>query len=298
MRWIRDIAPQPDQSRLYRQALILTLCGNVLLAAAKAVTAALSGSVALYADAANSVSDVVYSLLMVFGLWMAQRPPDLSHPQGHSRFEPLVGMAVTASMAFAGFEAARAAIVRLIEGGIAVQPGLPTLVLVVSAVIKAGMFFRIRWIARQLSSPTLATAAQDNLSDVLTSSAAFLGALGSSFIHPMLDAAGGILVAVWIFRSVYRAARENLGFLTGAGADEELRNRLVSEVQNVPGVLQVHHLMSEYTGPRVVVDLHVNVDGAMPLEQAHQIADEVIARLEAMPEVDRAYVHIEPEGYE
>jgi cation diffusion facilitator family transporter len=297
MRWIRDIAPQPDQSRLYRQALVLTLSGNVLLAAAKAVTAALSGSVALYADAANSVSDVVYSLLMVFGLWMAQRPPDLSHPQGHSRFEPLVGMAVTASMAFAGFEAARAAIVRLIEGGISVQPGLPTLVLVISAVIKAGMFLRIRWISRQLSSPTLATAAQDNLSDVLTSSAAFLGALGSSFIHPMLDAAGGILVAAWIFRSVYRAARENLGFLTGAGADEELRNRLVYEVQNVPGVLHIHHLMSEYTGPRVVVDLHVNVDGAMPLEQAHQIADEVIARLEAMPEVDRAYVHIEPEGY-
>ena len=298
MRWIREIAPQPDHSRLYRQAMILTLSGNILLAVAKAVTAALSGSVALYADAANSVSDVVYSLFMVFGLWMAQRPPDISHPQGHSRFEPLVGMAVTASMAFAGFEAARAAIERMIAGGLAVEPGLPTLVLVVSAVIKAGMFYRIRWIARRLSSPTLATAAQDNLSDVLTSSAAFLGALGSSFIHPMLDAAGGILVALWIFRSVYRAARENLGFLTGAGADEDLRNRMVSEVASVPGVLRVHHLMSEYTGPRVVVDLHVNVDGAMTLDQAHQIADEVITRLEAMPEVDRAYVHIEPEGYE
>jgi cation diffusion facilitator family transporter len=207
-------------------------------------------------------------------------------------------MAVTASMAFAGFEAARAAIERLISGGLAVEPGLPMLVLVVSAVIKAGMYYRIRWIARLLSSPTLATAAQDNLSDVLTSSAAFLGALGSSFIHPMLDAAGGILVALWIFRNVYRAARENLGFLTGAGADEDLRIRMVSEVASVPGVLRVHHLMSEYTGPRVVVDLHVNVDGAMTLEEAHQIADEVITRLEAMPEVDRAYVHIEPEGYE
>ena len=298
MRWTREIVPQPDQSRLYRQAMTLTLAGNILLAVSKAVVAAVSGSVALYADAANSVSDVVYSLLMVFGLWLAQRPPDISHPQGHSRFEPLVGMAVTASMAFAGFEAARAAVERLIAGGQAVDPGLPTLVLVFSALLKTGMFLRIRWIARQLSSPTLATAAQDNLSDVLTSSAAFLGAFGSRFVHPILDAAAGILVAAWIFRGVYRAARENLGFLTGAGADEDLRNQMVRAVEAVPGVLRVHHLMSEYTGPRVVVDLHVNVDGAMTLEEAHTIADEVIARLESMPEVDRAYVHVEPEGYE
>ena len=61
---------------------------------------------------------------------------------------------------------------------------------------------------------------------------------------------------------------------------------------------QVHHLMSEYTGPRLVVDLHINVKGEMTLFQAHDIADEVIARLEKQPEVDRAYVHIEPEGYE
>jgi cation diffusion facilitator family transporter len=298
MRWIREITPQPDQGRLYRQAMVITLAGNLLLAVAKGVTAAVSGSVALYADAANSASDVVYSFLMVFGLWVAQRPPDLSHPQGHSRFEPLVGMAVTASMAFAGFEAARAAVERLLAGGLAVDPGLPTLVLVISALIKAGMFLRIRWIARALSSPTLGTAAQDNLSDVLTSSAAFLGALGSRYIHPMLDAAGGILVALWIFRAVYRAARENLGFLTGAGADEELRLRMVREVEKIPGVLQVHHLMSEYTGPRVVVDLHVNVDGGITLAQAHDIADKVIACLEGMPEVDRAYVHVEPEGYE
>ena len=123
MRWVRDYIPQQaGQSKLYREALIITLGGNIVLAISKAIVAYLSGSVALYSDAANSVSDVVYSLLMVLGLWMAQRPPDISHPQGHSRFEPLIGLVVTASMAFAGFEAARASINRFIEGGMAVMP--------------------------------------------------------------------------------------------------------------------------------------------------------------------------------
>ena len=297
MRWVRDYAPQPDVARQYRRAIIITVVGNVLLAVSKGAVAILSGSVALYADAANSVSDVVYSFLMVFGLWMAQRPPDLSHPQGHSRFEPLVGLMVTLSMTFAGYEAARAAITRFLQGGMAVEPGWPTVVLLASAVVKAGMYWEIRRCARDLKSPTLATTARDNISDVLTSVAAFIGAAGSKFISPLTDPIAGILVALWILRAAFTAAKENLGFLTGAGASSELRNQIVEIAASVPGVQRVHHTMTEYVGPRLVIDLHVNVDGKMSLDEAHAISDEVIYRLEQLPEVDRAYVHIEPEGY-
>lgn len=298
MQWIRDYKPQPARGRLYRQALIVTIAGNIFLAVSKGVVAYLTGSVAIYADAANSTSDVFYSLLMAVGLWMAQRPPDLSHPQGHSRFEPLVGLVVTFSMAFAGYEAARAGIERMISGAHAVDLGLPTLVLLFSAAVKAGMFLWIRDIARKVSSPALRTTAQDNLADVLTSTAAFLGVLGSVYIHPLFDPIAGLLVAAWIFRTVVNTGRENLGYLTGAGASEELRHEIVRVAESVPGVIHVHHTMTEYVGPRLVVDLHINVDGNMPLNEVHAISDEVINRLEKMNEIDRAYVHIEPEGWE
>lgn len=219
-------------------------------------------------------------------------------PAGTQPVEPLIGLVVTASMAFAAFTAARVSIERFMAGGMAVDPGLPTLVLLMSALIKVGMYLRIRWIAVELSSPTLMTTARDNLSDVYTSVAAFIGAFGSMYINPLMDPIAGIVVALWIFRMVFFAGRENLGFLTGRGADEDLRSRLVLIASAVEGVQQVHHLMSEYTGPRLVVDLHINVRGDMTLFQAHDIADEVITRLEELPEVDRAYVHIEPEGYE
>lgn len=297
MRWVRDYKPQPQVQAWYRQALWITLGGNIFLVTIKALAAYLSGSVALYADAANSASDVVYSLLMVFGLWLAQRPPDLTHPQGHSRFEPLVGLMVTLSMTFAGFEAARASLQRFLIGGLAIEPGLPTLVLLFSAGVKAGMYLAITRLAVKLHSPTLQTTAQDNLSDVLTSTAAFVGAAGSKFVHPLLDPIAGFLVALWIFRAAFRAGRENLNYLTGAGASEELRHRIVEAAQSVPGVLRVHHLMTDYAGPRLVADLHINVDGSTPLVESHRICDEVIARVEAIPEVDRAYVHIEPDDW-
>jgi cation diffusion facilitator family transporter len=160
------------------------------------------------------------------------------------------------------------------------------------------MFVWIKRLAKKLHSPTLETTAMDNLSDVLTSSAAFIGIVGSDFIHPLADPIAGILVAIWIFRAAFLAARDNLGFLTGAGASDELRAQLVAAAAEIPGVLRVHHAITEYSGPRLVVDMHINVDGNMPLNQVHAISDQVIERLEEFPEVDRAYVHIEPDDWD
>jgi cation diffusion facilitator family transporter len=298
MQWIRNYTPQPGRKELYTQALLITVLGNILLASSKAVAAYLSGSVALYADAANSISDVLYSLLMVLGLWVAQQPPDLSHPQGHSRFEPLVGLMVSFSMAFAGYAAIRAAYSRFMTGAVAVDPGLPTLVLIGAAVVKFGMFWAITRLAKKLNSPTLETTAKDNLSDVLTSTAAFVGILGSKFIAPISDPIAAVLVAAWIFRAAFGAAKQNLEFLTGAGASPELRQEIVTVAEAVPGVLRVHHTMTEYVGPTLVVDLHINVNGKTSLNDVHKISDEVARRLEALPEVDRAYVHVEPDNWE
>jgi len=299
MRWVRETVPQPDQNRYYRIAMSITLGGNLLLAVGKGVAAWLSGSSAVYSDAANSVSDVVYSLLMVLGLWVATRPPDLSHPQGHSRFEPLVALMVAAAMALAGIEAARTAYVRYTEPGLsAIRLDLPTWVLLASALVKAAMYASITRISKRLHSPALATSARDNLSDVLSSLAAFVGVLGSNYIHPLADPVAGFLVAVWILRNAFLAGRENLGFLTGKGASQEKINQFVTAAESVPGVIKVHHIVTDYVGPRLMLDLHINVDGNSTVNHAHEISDEVTKRLESFPEVDRAYVHIEPDDWE
>jgi cation diffusion facilitator family transporter len=156
------------------------------------------------------------------------------------------------------------------------------------------MYLRIRRLARQLNSPTLTVAARDYLSDTLSSAAALGGTLGSAFLHPLLDPAAGFAVALWIFRAAYEAGKENLDYLTGAGAEPETRKVLAAAAADVPGVLRVHQVITEYVGPRLVVDLHVNVDGTLTLYEAHEIADQVQERLEALADVDRAYVHVEP----
>jgi len=297
MRLIRDFEPDGQSKILFRRALLVTLAGNILLAGIKIAAATASGSTAIYADAINSVSDVLYSLLLIVGLVISQRPPDISHPQGHSRFEPFAALVVTFSMAAAGIEALRMSIERAMQGGAAIPLDASLLALVLSMLIKTGMYMLVYRISRLTESPGLGAAAKDNLSDVITSLAAFFGILGSYYLHPLFDPLAGLLVALWIFKAVYSTAKENLGYLTGAGADENLRSALLESIRDVPGLDQVHHIITEYVGPRLVVEMHINVDGNITLNEAHDICDQVTAKLEALPQVDRAYVHVEPLGY-
>jgi len=297
MRWIRSFHPQKQALILYRRAMLITLAGNLFLAVIKSFATYWSGSSAMYADAANSISDVLYSILLVIGLWMSQRPPDISHPQGHSRFEPFAALIVTLSMAFAGFEAGRSSLARFAEGGAPIIVGIPLIVLTVSVCIKAIMFIMVRRAARETGSPGLKAAANDNISDVWSSVVVAFGILGSQYIHPLLDPAAGIFVALLIFKAVFYQARENLGYLTGAGADPEQQKEFMEAVKRIDGVENVHHVITEYVGPKLVVDMHINVDGELSLNQAHAVCDKAIAALTAFPEVDRAYVHVEPIGY-
>ena len=294
MLWVREVLPDSKRRKLYNRALWITLLGNSFLTVIKGSAAYLNGSTAIFSDAANSISDVMYSILLFIGLWIAQRPPDLSHPQGHSRFEPLVALVITISMSLAGFGALYSSLIRFMAGGAAIELSLATMVLSASAVIKVGMFYLVGCIARDLKSPGLKAASSDNLSDVLTSMAALLGVIGSNFINPLFDPAAGIFITAWIFRAAFLIAKENVGYLTGAGASKELRERILQTAHSVSGVSNVHHVVSDYVGSKLVVDIHINLDGKISLNKAHAICDKVAEKVEDIPDVDRAYVHAEP----
>ena len=235
--------------------------------------------------------------LLVIGLWLSQQPPDLSHPQGHSRFEPFAALIVTISMAVAGVEAVRAS---MSFSGRRCFNSLwigHLLALIFGIVIKVIMFMVVSKIGKKVASPGIGAAARDNLSDVFTTLAAFIGILGSNFITPLLDPLAGLFVAFWIFRNVWTTAKENMRYLTGAGADDSLRQKLVDAVQQIEGVENIHHIITDYAGPKLVVEMHINADGEISLNQSHAICDQATAALEKLPEVDRAYVHVEPIGH-
>lgn len=282
-----------ETRRAYREAAFIALAGNLLLAGAKAIVAWRTGSSAIYADAANSLSDLAYSLLMLIGLGFALRPPDSGHPHGHRRAEPFVSLLIGAAMGTAGIQAARTGITGLMVGSRPTLDAWPFVVLAGSALTKTGMYLRVRRLGQTAASPALCASAKDNLSDVITSGAAVAGAFASLLWGPA-DAITALGVAAWILRAAWEVIQEAANQLLGGSAPPELQEAIIAAVRSVPGVITTDRVIVEHQGPQVYADIHIRMDGTTTLEEVHRTSHEVRDRVEAMREVDHAYIHVEP----
>ena len=89
-----------------------------------------------------------------------------------------------------------------------------------------------------------------------------------------------------------------MGYLIGRGADLELTEKIAEAAFSVSEVADVHRIVAEYVGPQLRVDMHINVDGDIPLSKAHKIGEDVRNAVEELEEVDLVYVHIEPIGHQ
>ncbi len=292
--YIRTEIPDSARQQLYKHAILVVLGGNIVLAGMKGFVAWISGSSAVFSDAANTLADTLYSVLMGIGLYLSQRPADATHPQGHSRFEPFVGIFIALTMGVAGVIAIHQSIQHFFVTFQVNQPGWVTVALGIGGLVKVMMYAYVRRVGEKARSPAIKASAKDNLMDIVISAGALCGVWGSRLIHPFLDPIAGILVALWIFKATWEILGENLGYLTGKGASEELIKKIAEIASAVLGVENVHHVIAEYVGPQLRVDMHINVEGDTPLEQSHAIAEEVRARVESLPEVDLVYVHVEP----
>lgn len=294
MKWFEDPVQSEENVRQMYIALAVTLLGNLILATGKWLAAVQSGSSALHADALNSVSDVLYSVTLIIGLLISIKPADLSHPHGHERFEPVVGIIISLSMGWAGFTAIQESVSKIRGIPVSIEPGLPMIVLIISAAIKCLMFFIIRGIAIKISNRALNIAAKDNLMDTLTSAAAAVGVLLSAFIHPLADPIAGMLLGIWILRTAVMAFIENLNYLTGYGASRQTLDELKTEIEAVPGVIDVHQLYAEYVGTKLRLDVHIDLDDNMPLRQVHEIESEIEDKMALHGDIDHVFIHAEP----
>lgn len=284
----------PAIQRLYSRASVIAIVGNVGLLAAKGWVARISGSSAIYADAANSASDVVYSLLAVVGLWLALRPPDANHPHGHRRIEPLVSLLIGAMMTLAAVEAARTGITTWVQGAVPILSLWALLVPVATVALKGAMFLAVRSLARRAHSSVLAAAAQDNLADVVSSALALVGVGLSRLVAPVADPLAALVVSLWILRAAWSVLSESWQQLTGGAPTAELSAAIIHAVLAVPGVLDADRVIVDHVGPEVRADIHIKMAGATTVNESHRVSHRVREAVEALPGVDHAFIHVEP----
>ena len=263
------------------------LCGvvgiglNLLLFAVKFFAGTLSGSIAITADAFNNLSDAGSSLVTLLGFRLAGRKPDPEHPFGHGRMEYISGLVVAGLILLMGVELFKSSLKKILQPEAIVSSPLVLLILALSVAVKLYMFYYNRAIGKRIKSSAMTATATDSLSDAVSTTAVLVATLVAQFTGLNIDGWVGMLVALFILFSAYKAAKETLSPLLGQTPEPEFVEHIQQIVLSYPEVQNVHDLVVHDYGPgRVMISLHAEVPADGNLLQLHDVIDNIEHRLQ------------------
>lgn len=280
-----------------KRAAALSLITNFLLAIAKGLGGILGHSDALIADAIESCADIFSSFLVLFGLQYAHKPADEDHPYGHGKAEPLITFAVVGFLLISATIIAVESIRHLNETQ--QQPEYFTLYILGAIIIIKELSYRYVYRKGVLTkSSSLKADAWHHRSDAISSLIAFLGIsctylFGKGF--EKADDWAALIAALFIVYNAYRIFRPALGEIMDEHTHHELIDEIRKASKEVPGVIDIEKCWARKNGMTYVVDLHLEMNGALTVTEGHGISHDLKDHLmEKFPYITEVLIHIEP----
>ena len=250
------------------------LTANVLLFAAKLAIGALSGSVAILADAFNNLSDAGSSIVTLVGFKLSSAPPDAEHPFGHGRMEYLSALGVAALIMAAGFELFLSAVDKIRHPALPEFGVLTIVVLALAIAVKLWMALFYKKIGNTIRSEALKASCADSRNDVICTGVVLLTSLIGWLSGVAIDGYVGLLVALFVIWSGFTVIKETVSPLLGQAPDPEMVQDIKNTVMAHPGIIGVHDLMIHNYGPgRLVLSLHAEVSCHEDMMRSHDLID-------------------------
>lgn len=276
-------------SSIGRLAGITGIICNVLLTTSKVIIGMMVGSMAIIADGINNLSDAASSVMTLLGFRLAQRPADKEHPYGHARFEYLSGLAIAGLILLIGAELVKSSIDKILHP----QPLDITVstiaVLTISIVVKLWMSRFFKNLGKRIGSATLTATAVDSRNDVIATSAVLLGCLVDYLFNLNIDGYIGLAVALLIFYSGIKIAKDTISPLLGQQADKELIDRISQLILSHEKVLGIHDLLIHDYGPgQCYASVHVEMSAKEEPLVCHDIIDKIECDL-----LEKMNIHLE-----
>jgi cation diffusion facilitator family transporter len=290
----------PSTSKAVYRATRSTLVGlviNALLALTKGVAGVLGNSYALIADAIESGTDIIASLIVLFGLRLAGKPADENHPYGHGKFEPLAAVGVSLMLLVAAVIICVESVKEITTPHHAPAPF--TLGVLLGVILIKELLFRfVITVGDATKSTAVRSDAWHHRSDAITSLAAFVGISIALFGGPGYESAddfAALLAAFIIALNAVHLLRPALLELTDQAPDATIATEVRRIATTVPGVLGTHKCHVRKLGFDHYVDLDILCDPEATIRFGHTVAHDVGDAIHReMPYITRILVHVEP----
>jgi ferrous-iron efflux pump FieF len=289
----------PPANRLRRLATYASVTVAALLITAKFVAWLETGSVALLSSLVDSLLDAVASLVNLVAVRHAMSPADREHRFGHGKAEPLAVLGQSAFITGSAMLLFAEAVRRLIWPQPVDNPPAGIAVIVFSIAITVGLVLYQRYVVRRTGSIAIGADELHYRSDLVLNIGVIVALiLGSALDQPLVDPLFGAGIGIWIVYSAVRLARLSLFQLMDHEMPDDERENIREIAQSHPDVVAAHDLRTRVAGPTAFIQIHIEMDGSLSLLRAHEISDEVEAKLRVAYPNAEIIIHQDPEGIE
>jgi len=284
-------------SRIQKLAIGSIFIGALVLAL-KYAAYYLTGSIALYSDALESVINVVTAIAAFMAVRVSAAPADANHPYGHHKVEYFSAVLEGVLIIVAALMILREAYVALFSLRMLDAPAKGLAINALATVINGLWSWTLIRQGRRLRSPAVVADGRHLMTDVVTSAGVILGLVlvpvtGWAWLDPVLAA----LVAVNILWSGWGLMKESIGGLMDEALPEATLARVREVISvNAEGAIEAHDLRTRHAGKMTFIDFHLVVPGTMSVTDAHDICDRLERALKDEVEDALITIHVEPDN--
>ncbi|XP_030962850.1 metal tolerance protein 10-like [Quercus lobata] len=281
-------------ARSERMAIHASNIANLVLFGAKVFASIESRSLAVIASTLDSLLDLLSGFILWFTTYSMRNPNQYHYPIGKRRMQP-VGIIVFASvMATLGLQILLESVQQLLSKS---HPEMDEEqekwvigIMVSVTVVK----FVLMVYCRRFKNKIVRAYAQDHFFDVITNSIGLAAAVLANKYYWWIDPTGAITIALYTINTWAKTVIENVCSLIGRTAPPDFLAKITYLIWNHHEEIKHIDTVRAYTfGSHYFVEVDIVLPEDMFLNKAHNIGETLQEKLELLPEVERAFVHID-----
>ncbi|XXG75083.1 hypothetical protein AAC387_Pa07g3665 [Persea americana] len=284
-------------ARNERMAIRISNIANMVLFAAKVYASVRSHSLAIIASTLDSLLDLLSGFILWFTAFSMQTTNPYQYPIGKKRMQPLGILVFASVMATLGLQIILESVRTLLSEDVDFSLTKEQEWWLISIMLSVTLVKLVLVVyCRSFSNEIVKAYAQDHFFDVVTNVIGLIAALLAHYMHDWIDPVGAIILALYTIRTWSATVLENVNSLVGRSAAPEYLQKLTYLCWNHHKAIRHIDTVRAYTfGSHYFVEVDIVLPSNMPLCEAHDIGESLQEKLELLPEIERAFVHLDYE---
>ena len=286
-----------DRFKKANRASLFGIVGNVFLFFIKVIVGIISSSQAMLADAFNSASDILSSVMTYIGNKVASKGIDEDHDLGHGKAEYIYSMLISITMMALGVTILKDSIYSIFNPSKYNFTIWLVIVCIVTLVVKFSLYLYTRNIGKKYNNLLVEANSKDHRNDMLITSCNLIAVIMSLFGIVIIDGIVGVLISLWILFSGLKIFKESYDVLMDKTISVETKDKVLDIIEEHKEIVKIQHFNATPVGYRYQVSFSIFVDGNMSTFDSHDIANKLEKEIiKKVPEIYLVVIHVNPYG--